>query len=481
MTATTTWPTCSATCPPRWATPRSLDRLTYGAEAAALARALGVTLMPHQQLVLDVGLEIDPTTGWFAYRDVCVTEPRQSGKSLTLLVLSLWRALAWQRHCGRPQSLVYSAQRGTDARRTLLEEWAPLVAASRLAPQLPRVRLAQGAELLGFRNGSALRLIPNTPSAGHGRVLDLALVDEAFADEDDRREQAVVPAMATRADAQLWVTSTAGTADALYLLRKVAHGRAAVDADRRTGSAYFEWSAADDVDVDDPATWATFMPALGHTQAHAAVAHAHDTLPPAEFARAFANRWTVTDDDVIPAPSWASCQDPNASPAGGVYLGLDVPPERSSAVLVAAALDGDRVAVELVEQHDGLAWVLDRLTDLRQTHADVRGVVLHAAGPAGTFALEIERQWGTGAHIATDADMTVAAGLFYDAVAEGRLAVYPSPALDAAVAGARQRRRGDAFTWSRRSARTDLSPLVAASLAAWRAISAEHGGLWVFR
>lgn len=435
--------------------------------------------MPHQRLVLDVGLEVDPATGRLAYLDVCVTEPRQSGKSVTLLVLALWRALVYARAHGA-QQLVYSAQRGTDARRTLLEQWTPRLKASRLNAQLRQVRYSQGMELLAFRNESQLRVIPNTPSAGHGMVLDLAMVDEAFSDEDDRREQAVVPAMATRADAQLWVTSTAGTEDALYLKRKVEAGRAHVDAGDTRGSAYFEWSAADDDDLDDPATWPTFMPALGATQALERVQHAHDTLPPAEFARAFANRWTTTEAAVIPPTSWAAVRDPHAAPSGALVLGLDVPPERTSAVIVAASFTDGRAVLEVVDRAPGLSWVMDRLAELRHNH-DVREVVLHAGGPAGTFALEVERACGGDAYVASDADMTVAAGTFYDAVVEGSLHVRPSPVLDDAVHGAKQRRRGDAFTWSRRSTSTDLSPLVAASLALWRAMRTSDGALWVFR
>jgi hypothetical protein len=445
--------------------------------------------MAHQQLVLDVGLEVDEATGLLVYRDVTVTEPRQSGKSLTLLVLALWRALIYARRRGRAQSLTYSAQHGTDARRTVLDGWVPLVEGSALGRYLTRVRYAAGAELLGFSTGSSFRLLPNTPHAGHGMTVDCALVDEAMADTDDRREQAVVPAMATRDDAQLWVTSTAGTAEALYLQRKVAQGRAAVERGTRSGSAYFEWSAGDDVDLDDPSTWASFMPALGTTQALGSVSHAHDTMPAAEFARAFGNRWTMTAEQVIPADLWARARVEGAAPAGAVYLGLDVPPERTSAVIVAASVlqeedddaGGPVVLLEVVDRHDGLAWVLDRLGDLGQNHPDVRGVVLHAAGPAGTFAVEVERAFGVGATIATDQQMTIAAGMFFDAVIEGRVRARPDDRLDAAVAGARTRRRGDAFTWARRSSSTDLSPLVAASLALWRAVSDATGGLWVFR
>jgi hypothetical protein len=52
-------------------------------------------------------------------------------------------------------------------------------------------------------------------------------------------------------------------------------------------------------------------------------------------------------------------------------------------------------------------------------------------------------------------------------VAERTLRYVPRPALDAAVAGARQRTLGDAWAWSRRAVSVDISPLVAVTLAAW--------------
>ena len=58
-----------------------------------------------------------------------------------------------------------------------------------------------------------------------------------------------------------------------------------------------------------------------------------------------------------------------------------------------------------------------------------------------------------------------ACGRLFDAVADGQIAVRRHPRLDAAVAGARRRESGDAWMWSRKATSTDLSPLVALTLA----------------
>jgi hypothetical protein len=82
-----------------------------------------------------------------------------------------------------------------------------------------------------------------------------------------------------------------------------------------------------------------------------------------------------------------------------------------------------------------------------------RAVPLEAAG------LEVIRPT-TRARAAAD-------GGFYDAVAERSSRYVPRPAPDAAVAGAATRPLGDAWAWARKGLSTDITPLVAVSLARW--------------
>src|SRR5690606_20372830 len=66
--------------PPKYATPRDPSRRTYGGEISRVAVALGKPPMPHQQLIYDVGTELD-SFGNLVYELVIVTLPRQSGKT----------------------------------------------------------------------------------------------------------------------------------------------------------------------------------------------------------------------------------------------------------------------------------------------------------------------------------------------------------------------------------------------------------------
>ena len=63
-------------------------------------------------------------------------------------------------------------------------------------------------------------------------------------------------------------------------------------------------------------------------------------------------------------------------------------------------------------------------------------------------------------------DMAKACGLFYDAAVNDQIRHLGQPELTNSLAGAHKRDLGDAWAWSRKnSPRTDLSPIVAATLA----------------
>lgn len=207
--------TLSNSCVPRLATPRS-DRVSRGHEVGKVAKLLGTPFMPWQAQVADVALEVR-SDGLPAYREVVLTVPRQCGKSTLLLAVMLHRALVY----GKNQRIAYTAQTGWDARKKLIDDWAPQIESSPFKPVVKRVYRGAGMEAVIFQNGSRVEAMASTQTAGHGRTLNAGFIDEAFADVDDRREQAMVPAMATKADAQLWIVSTAGTDESAYLRRKI--------------------------------------------------------------------------------------------------------------------------------------------------------------------------------------------------------------------------------------------------------------------
>jgi phage terminase large subunit-like protein len=268
--------------PPRFAVPAT-DRPSYGPALVATAATLGWDLMDWQLLVAHRALEHDPS-GRLTYRDVVISTPRQVGKSSLILALIVWRMLSAR------QTIVYGAQTRLAARRRLFDVWWPRLRRSALG-ELFSLDRATGAEALRARNGSILTLLSTDEGAAHGEVLDLAVLDECWS-LDAAAEQACRPAMSTRHAGQLWLASTAGTERSTFWRDKVDQGRTQATLGLTEGLFYAEWSAADDVDVADPATWAGFHPALEITIEADTLAKDLAGMPLAEWRRAYANQWS---------------------------------------------------------------------------------------------------------------------------------------------------------------------------------------------
>ena len=315
--------------------------------------------MPWQQSVIDVILEIDPDTGELAYNEFGLTVPRQSGKSTLLLAKAVHRALAAGFFGGR-QSIVYTAQTRKDSREKFVTDFAPDLAASSFK-NVATPNWQGGAERIKFQNGSIFKIEATTEKAGHGGTLDEAYIDEAFAHVDNRSEDAFRPAMITRRNKQLGVISTAGWSDGSpFLQAKVKAGRAATEMGIRSGLAYFEWSAPEDADPADAASWRDCMPALGHTITEAAIQAEFDrALREGKlngFRRAYLNQWVpkfeASNGSIF--PSWGELADPAAERSSTVCFGVATAPDRARSAVVAAWRRSDG-AVHLARAAPGRA------------------------------------------------------------------------------------------------------------------------------
>ena len=444
-------PIFSTTCAPRVSTAATPDRPNQLGQIAGIMRRLGTPIMPWQEHVARIATEqID---GRPAYRTVICTVPRQCGKSSLLLGVLVAGMVN-----GHARS-VYTAQTGFDAKRKLIDDWAPLLEASSLGPLVKRVYRAVGMEAIHFRNGGRLEAMNNSLVAGHGRTIDgVAVIDEAFADTDDRREQAMIPAMATKPSAQLWVVSTAGTTESTYLRRKVALGRQAAEDGLTSDVCYFEWSALDDADIDDPAVWQGTIPALGHTISEEVVRQARLTMSENDFRRSWLNQWTKTDERVIPQSLLDACKQPTG-PDGQLVFAADISLDRA---LGSIAVADEHGRIELIENREGTQWIADRLAHLVQRHGG--RVVIDGYGPAGLLADDLERVKIPVIRYTTR-DCCYAANAIYDALLAGTVQIRPHPKIDESCAAARKKPVGSSWLWSRADPGADLTPLHALTLA----------------
>ncbi len=436
--------------------------------------------MPWQRQVVDTALEVDPETGRLVYRTVVVTVPRQSGKTTLLLSVMVWRAKAFRR-----QTIVYTAQTRNDAREKWEDEHVETLLRSPYSPQF-RVRKTNGSEAIRWRNGSLHKVSSTTEKSGHGKSLDMGVIDEAFAQVDFRLEQSMKPAMITRDSPQLWVISTAGTPESVYLKSKVEKGRERCEAGLTSSVAYFEWSADDFDDPADPATWRSCIPSIGYTVREEDIAAEFDDMPLPEFERAYLNRWNEGNaSSPIPSSWWDRCEDGDAEIVGDVWYGVDISPDRAFGSISAAGQaalpwasekgwDGPDVGhlIDLVDRREGTEWMVGRLVELWDRWNPV-AVVIDDKGPAATLIPALEK---AGVKIVTTntGEMAQACGRLFDAVKYRRVVHVGQAEMAAAVAGARKRKLVDAWAWSRSSSSVDITPLVGGTLAL-------HGAMTVTR
>lgn len=453
---------------PRWSTPRTPGRPTLGPAIAGVSDVLGTPFMPWQRMVAEVGgeLVVDEETGVLvpAYPEVNVTVPRQNGKTTLVLGWIGHRLVVWDAYDHRPQQAVYTAQSGSDARKKFRDDMRPTIERSAFSGLVSKWRATDADTGANFANGANLSVWSNSLGSGHGATIDFGVLDEIFDDEDDRREQAMVPAMATRHDRQKLVTSTAGTDRSVLFHRKQKLGRQAVEAGVTSGIAYFEWSAREDEDPEDPETWRRCMPALGFTITERTVRQALEEMRRedgdlTEFRRAWLNIPSRQFAQVIPPEKWAAVCQPNVAPEGRLVLGVDGDPDLRWASLVVA----DEVGrVELVERAPAVGWVEERVAEV--VAKTPMPVVLDGRGPVAFLADGLE---GRGVQVVrtSTSDYVHACSQVMTKIVEGQVRVRSHPGFDSAVAAARKRPIGDSWVWARRSIDADISPLVAMTLA----------------
>lgn len=430
--------------------------------AAAL---LGIDLLPWQKRVLRgiAARQDDKVTPLFA--DSLITLPRQSGKTWLALVLLVAHATELLEDGG---IMVLCAQTRLDARDRLVDLGNRCVAAGIAC----KVNIGAGNERIVFYRDSGdveLRIMSPNEKGGHGWSVDFCILDEVWAIEPVVLA-GIVPARAARPLSQLVAISTAGTTASEVYLDWQGKGREAAQSDEVGRFGYWEWSAADGVDVFDPATWWTYMPSLGWTVQPHAVEAAMQVLQPHQFERAYGNRTVSSTQPVVPSEWWEQTEDSTQSPQGvPLVLGVELSTSPVSAAIGAAwDVDGD-AHLEVVDYsaEPRLSWVTERLQYLVDTF-QVRMVVIDKGSPAGAVFTEVRAlcdRAGIPLFNIAPREMTAACSMVYEGLRTGTLSHHSLEVLDDSVAGAVRKSVGDGWLFDRRRSTNDLAPLNAVTQA----------------
>ncbi|WP_330253129.1 hypothetical protein OG874_00490 [Nocardia sp. NBC_00565] len=457
---------------------------TYGPEVADLSALAGFEPDPEQEMALDVLFALD-ADGLPLVFEFAVIAPRQNMKSGLLKMA----ALGWL-YITEERLVVWSAHEMQTTKEafldltTLIEDCAPL--RKRLAPGPSNgIYRGNGDESIELATKQRMLFRARTHRGGRGLTGDKLILDEAFALQAVHTG-AVLPTLAARPRSQVAYGSSAGTAGAAILRGIRDRGRAGGD----PSLGYMEYCAppggcASDActhmlgiegcALDDRENWRVANSALGRRITIAKIAAFRRAEPPIEFAREHMGWWeepSAAELPLISEDTWRDLRDRESKPNDPVAFGLYLSQDRSVAAIAVAGRRADfKIHIEIVPAQSGndadslpgTAWIAPRLAELKEKFNPC-AVVIDSFSAAASLIPAITE---AGVEVTTTgaSDMARACGQFYDAIVEDELRHLGARPLQAAVCSAKKRNLRDAWAWDRTSPNTDITQLVAATLA----------------
>ena len=444
-----------------------------GVEAAELAATAGLVLDDWQRHVLDVALGERADGSWAAF-EVGLLVPRQNGKGAVLEA----RELAGLFLFGE-QLILHSAHEFKTAAEAFRRVLSLIENTDHLRKRVKKIRTSHGEEGVELLSGARLRFVARSTGSGRGFSGDCVILDEAY-NLGSESMAALLPTLSARPNPQLWYTSSAPMTSSTQLHR--VRRRALNGGSERM--AFLEWSADEDDDPDDPATWAKANPSLGLRIDAEFVAAEIEAMPVEVFRR---ERLGIPDPapdaqpQVLPSADWTACVDVGSHPGSRLAMAVDVTPDHSwASIAVASRRPDGALHVEVIDERPGTGWVMPRVKALHEQH-EPAGWALDPAGPAGAFIPRMA-DVGIAPELVSGRELGQACGALLAAVVERRLRHLDQSRLNLAVAGAKRRPLGDAWAWARKDMSVNIAPLVAVTLAAWLADRDEQpevgGELW---
>lgn len=428
---------------------------SVGQEAIELAALAGLQLDDWQQWLLTESLQTQRDGRWSAF-EVAAVIPRQNGKGGYLEARQLYGLFL-----GGEQLAVHTAHEF----KTCFEHFLRIVALVENTPELDRrvarIRRGAGEQSIELVTGERLRFLARSAGSGRGMSGDTVYLDEAFALTPPIMG-ALLPTLSAVPNPQVVYTSSAPTEDQQVLYELVQRGRSG-------GSPrllYCEWGNPPDVSPHDRDAWYQANPALGIRITEEFIIAELDAMRayPAEFLR---ERLGVVaaagQSGVIPTDRWRECVDSRSNPASGVAA-LQIGPQSAwSAMAFAGRRDDGCVHVELVRHERGTAWVVEAA---KKAVADTgQPLIIDAKSPTAGVLDRLKAEKVPVLEV-TPASLVTACAAFQDDVLNNRIRHLDQAPLNAAVAAADVRPVGEAWVFSAKASTADITPLLAAVLAA---------------
>jgi hypothetical protein len=396
--------------------------------------------------------------------------PRQVGKTyfvlamiVVLCVLFPGLQVVWTAHHLRTSTKTFTTLRGICRRRKI----APLVRA---------MRAANGEQQVEFTNGSMIMFGARSQGFGRGfDEIDIEVFDEAQILDTKALEDMIAATNQARNEhgALLFFMGTpprpSDPSEAFESRRaKALEGKA-------PNAVWLEIAADRGSDPDDRSQWPIMNPSFPHRTPVESMERLRENLGDDDsWNREGRGIWDAMDSSrVIDEDSWNRVADPASMAIERLSLAIDVPPSRSVASVALAGQRADgRWHVELDDSRKGVDWVIPWVVSRaakNRLHAvvvdEMSGLVEERRGKhylIGTDVL-VTLAAAEGRH------MSIACAKFYDGVIDGSVMHTDQPQVNVALSLARKRPLAGGWAWNRKDAASDITPIVAETLALWGA------------
>ncbi|HVV37597.1 MAG TPA: hypothetical protein VHC63_13390 [Acidimicrobiales bacterium] len=453
-------------------------RSSAGAEAIGLAETVGLVPDPEQRIAIDALLAENSLGKWAAIEGVLIA-PRQNLKTFCFIVIALAKLLlfddeliSWSAH------LFSTAIEAFRVMESLFTEW------DHLRRRVKHINNTNGEEGIELLTGQRIQFRARSRTRGRGLSGDTIFFDEAFA-VIAAMIGSLFPTLSARPNPQAIYGSSAGFASSEVLRALRERGRPGGD----PTLSYIEWCAEqrpcaveqcdhrpgvavgcalDDMDLVRQAN-----PALDRRITRAYIRAERLSMPVREYMRERLGWWEDPEESVdgIALDKWHACADADSEIEDGIVFAVSVAYDLTWSTIAAAGVtDFEFVHGEVVEYRRGTDWVAERLLELRREHGG--RIVIEVGGPRCTIADELDAL-GVEYEECSQKDLVDACGTLNDLIMRRAFRHLSQPELDYAVASARRRLVGDAWTWAMRASPIEISPIKAVTMAVRAVVTAD--------
>lgn len=405
----------------------------------------GTRFYPCQKRELTLFMARDED-GRFASRTICISKPRQNGKSFSARKYAITMG-------AKGKHVLYSAHNGSTVRKMFKLIADECEGTKDLAKRVKSIYRAAGTEGIYFANGGCIEFQTRTNSGARGETYDVIIVDEAQELTYDQLDAIKPTTLASESgDPQMIFVGTPPnekcSGDVFSDYHEAAH------AGKAGGMWWMEWSVDEVPDLTDRDAALELAyhtnPALGYRIREDVMLDAIDSyvMKPDSFAREYLGRWNPSmrvADFLITNMAWTATATKTApSNVEKLAYGVRFTADGRSVSLAAAATTTAGVHVEFMRTEPtvaGIGWLVDWLVARKGKAA---AVAIDGRADATDLAQQLI---GAGmpkqaVMVARTQDAITADAMLVNAINDNTLTHLADPALTESALGATRRAIG---------------------------------------